>query len=435
VDDGDIQPGTMVGEYRIENRIGKGGMGIVFAAVHPVIGKRVAIKVLRNDICNDRVAVDRFIDEARVVNQIEHPNIVDIFAFGELEDGRNYFVMEWLRGESLRALMDRTRVPIAQVCEILANLVRALEAAHSHGIVHRDLKPDNVFLVEVKGEQTLVKLLDFGVAKLNEKDIRSKRVANTATGTIVGTPQYLSPEQARGHEVDYRADIYALGGIAFELLTGQTPFLADNVMEMVAKHIMEAPVRPSTLVPEIPFELDTLVVATLAKASQDRPPLTEWLAVLDRVKQPLDKAERVWPIYNTPVMGTRLSPMPSPTPMPAAPPVVVKKRRPWLLASVMAIAILGTAGVVFAVTNSEDEGRAMVMPTMPTAPAVAPKLVDPPVVRHDVPPVVQELPPPVVQETVKASHRPHHTGSAVAPKPPDDDELLSPGSIPTPVKP
>jgi eukaryotic-like serine/threonine-protein kinase len=431
-DDGDIQAGTMVGEYRIEHRIGKGGMGIVFAAVHPLIGKRVAIKVLRNDICNDRVAVERFIDEARVVNQIEHPNIVDIFAFGKLEDGRNYFVMEWLRGESLRTLMDRTRVPISQVCEIVATLVRALSAAHDHGIVHRDLKPDNVFLVDVKGEQTLVKLLDFGVAKLNEKDVRAKRVGHTATGTIVGTPQYLSPEQARGQEVDYRADIYALGGIAFELLTGQTPFVADNVMEMVAKHIMEPAVRPSTLV-DVPPELDDLVVATLAKSSADRPPLSQWLAVLERVKhEPLERAERVRPVYNTPAMGMVLS-APQPTPLPVAP--VAKKKR-WLVASGLALVVLATAGVLLAVGHtSNDERHTMVLPTMPTPTPVqkpAAPIVTPPK------PVVEEITPPAATPK-PVIHKPHHAngsaGSAAPSATSDDDDLMTPGSIPTPVTP
>jgi eukaryotic-like serine/threonine-protein kinase len=302
-----------------------------------------------------------------------------------------------------------------------------------------------VFLVDVKGEQVLVKLLDFGVAKLNEKDVRAKRVGHTATGTIVGTPQYLSPEQARGQEVDYRADIYALGGIAFELLTGQTPFVADNVMEMVAKHIMEAPVRPSTLA-RVPPELDDLVVATLAKSSADRPPLSEWLAVLDRVKhEPFERADRVWPIYNTPVLGMVVTPSArQPTPMPSTiEPVALPraKRKPWLLLTAMAMAMaIATAAVVFTMANKDDgQARSFVLPTLPL-PTPAPPTP------NVVTPTATQL--PVVEATMPAppkvpSHKTHHNGSAgsggsgqsAALKPTDDDELLVPGSIPTPVQP
>jgi serine/threonine protein kinase len=145
-----VEPGALVGEYRIEGELGAGGMGRVYAAIHPVIAKRAAIKVLHPELSRDPAAVERFVREARVVNEIGHPNIVDIFAFGTLADGRNYFVMEQLRGESLKARMQRARLSLDEVRAVLATIATALEAAHKVGVVHRDLKPDNVFLVDVE---------------------------------------------------------------------------------------------------------------------------------------------------------------------------------------------------------------------------------------------------------------------------------------------
>ena len=273
-----LLPGTLVGEYRIEGQIGEGGMGVVFSAVHPVIGKRAAIKVLRAELDADPMAIVRFVDEARVVNQIGHPNIVDIFAFGQLPDGRHYFVMEWLGGETLRARLARGPVPLADACTIVRALVRALEAAHGKGVVHRDLKPDNIFLEEVAGEAVHVKLLDFGIAKLSAAEHRLER---TASGQMIGTPLYIAPEQAKGQAIDHRADIYTLGGILFELLTGRTPFIADNPMEVIAKHLMEPAPAPSAFAQGVPPELDAIVVAMLAKAPEARPSLAALARVLD----------------------------------------------------------------------------------------------------------------------------------------------------------
>ncbi len=273
-----LAAGELVGEYRIEGRIGEGGMGVVFAAVHPVIGKRAAIKVLRHELAQDPMAVARFIAEARVVNQIGHPNIVDIFAFGQLPDGNHYFVMEWLNGATLRDHIGRGPLGVAASCAIVRALARALEAAHDKGVVHRDLKPDNVVLVEIPGEPMQVKLLDFGIAKLAETEIRVER---TASGAMIGTPQYIAPEQAKGHAVDHRADIYALGGVLFEMLTGRPPFLADNAMEMIAKHLMEPPPHPAAFAADVPADLDAIVVAMLAKEPRGRPSLADLVRVLE----------------------------------------------------------------------------------------------------------------------------------------------------------
>ena len=274
----DLTTGMMVGEYQLEGLLGEGGMGRVYAATHPVIAKRAAIKILHPELSMNREAVERFVQEARSVNQIGHPNIVDIFAFGTLPDGRCYFVMEWLRGQSLRDRMRASAVPLDDALAILETITIALEAAHEKGIVHRDLKPDNIFLAEVKGSQPIVKLLDFGIAKLLGND--EARVERTRTGNLLGTPAYISPEQARGQDVDHRTDIYALGALAFELFTGSLPFPAQSAADMIAKHLYEPPPSLRQLVPGVPPALDHLITAMLAKDPVGRPTLAQVRAEL-----------------------------------------------------------------------------------------------------------------------------------------------------------
>jgi serine/threonine-protein kinase len=266
---GELPPGTIVGEYKIDEKIGEGGMGIVYAATHPVIGKRAAIKVISAELGTDPVLVQRFVQEARSVNQIGHPNIVDVFAFGKLPDGRNYFVMEHLQGESLRGRLTRSFMSIADAVQILDEIAGALEAAHEKGIVHRDLKPDNVFLANVRGGYIIVKLLDFGIAKL----VGDGGVAKTSTGEMMGTPGYLSPEQARGKNVDYRTDIYALGCMMYEMVTGRVPFMGDSPMDIVMMHITTPPERPSVFKPDIPPLLEQTILQMLDKDPNQRPTL------------------------------------------------------------------------------------------------------------------------------------------------------------------
>jgi serine/threonine-protein kinase len=266
---GDLAPGAVVGEYVIDRKIGVGGMGSVYSATHPTIGKRAAIKVISPELGQDPVLVQRFVQEARSVNQIGHPNIVDVFAFGTLPDGRSYFVMEFLHGESLRARLTRVFMSIADAVQILDEVAGALEAAHEKGIVHRDLKPDNIYLASVRGGLINVKLLDFGIAKL----VTGGGMAKTSTGELMGTPGYLSPEQARGRNVDYRTDIYALGCMLFEMITGRMPFMAESPMDVVMMHITTAPQRPSVFKPDIPPLLEQTILEMLDKDPEKRPSL------------------------------------------------------------------------------------------------------------------------------------------------------------------
>ncbi len=226
-----LQEGSPVGEYEIQAQIGEGAMGTVYSAIHPVIGKRVAIKVLKPELCASPSQIGRFIAEAKAVNKIGHPNIVDVFSLGELPDGRAYFVMEWLRGEDLKVRLARGPIPVPEACDVLDGIARALDAAHVKDIVHRDLKPDNVFLHQVVNGPIMVKLLDFGIAKLVKQG--GKGLDKTNTGDMLGTPRYISPEQARGINVDHRADIYSLGVMAYEMLAARPPFHGESAMDLV----------------------------------------------------------------------------------------------------------------------------------------------------------------------------------------------------------
>jgi len=359
---GELARGTRIGDYVIEDKIGQGGMGSVYRAVHPVIGKHAAVKVLEVDA--GQYGLERFLDEARVVNQIGHPNIVDVFAFGETPDGRSYLVMEWLKGATLRERMDRAALSLAELRDVVRPLIRALAAAHGKGVVHRDLKPDNVFLVDRHDEPPLVKLLDFGIAKPASTE---HRVARTATGAIVGTPLYIAPEQAKGREIDAAADVYALGGMLFEMLCGRPPFVADNAMEIVAKHLMEPPPRPSQLAP-VPSALDDLIVAMLAKDPKARPALASVLEVIEQVneqvieqvneqviEQPVGVPSTepdVFAARATPwPMRPSTAPMPAPTPSGALdePRVDAPRARPWKWMVPLGVVVAGA--LAFAITR------------------------------------------------------------------------------------
>lgn len=264
-----LEPGTMVGEYRILRKLGAGTFGDVYAGEQPLIGKRVAIKVLNQRFASDPVMVSRFVAEARAVNRIRQRNIIDIFSFGVLPGlDRHYFVMELLDGLTLASLMETTgRLPFSIVLPIVRGIADALDAVHEADITHRDLKPDNVFLATERDGTYFPKLLDFGIAKLVGDDAAHK----TGPGMVLGTPRYMSPEQARGKPTDRRADIYALGVMIHEMLTASPLFFGDSSVDVLLQHTTEAPPRMSSVCSDLPPELDAPVLAMLEKKPENRP--------------------------------------------------------------------------------------------------------------------------------------------------------------------
>ncbi len=269
----ELVSGQMVGEYRIESKIGEGGFGSVYRAVHPLIGKTAAVKVLSRQYSSNPLVVSRFVAEARVVNQIRHRNIIDIFAFGALDDGRQYFVMELLDGMPLDQYLNEVkgRLTPEEAIPILRGIGRALDAAHAAGVFHRDLKPANIFLSFDEDGQPFPKLLDFGIAKLASGRAGNASDAKTRTGTPLGTPYYMSPEQCRGKSIDHRTDIYSFGVLCHELLTGVVPFDGEDVMELLMKQTSAPPPPMSSACRAVPRLLDAPVLQMLAKDPAARP--------------------------------------------------------------------------------------------------------------------------------------------------------------------
>ncbi len=237
--------GQILGAYRLLELIGKGGMGFVYRAEHARLGREVALKVLRADYAKRRDAVSRFFQEARTVNRIRHRNIVDVTDFIELEDGTTYIIMELLRGKSLGAWArgGAASIDLPRALALLIQICDGLAAAHAVGVIHRDLKPDNIIVVGTGDGAEQIKLLDFGVAKLLNRDDEDIGL-ETAAGSVIGTPAYMSPEQAGGMVVDHRADIYSLGAIMYELFCGQPLFRGRSFGEYVRKHLNDPPTPP-----------------------------------------------------------------------------------------------------------------------------------------------------------------------------------------------
>jgi serine/threonine protein kinase len=267
-----ISQGLQIGEYAVEDKIGAGGMGVVYRASHRKTGKRVAIKVLSGVNSRDANAVRRFILEIRTLNEIHHPNLVDIFSFGQLTDSRYYYVMEYLDGCSLGALIrGRGRLRPEEALPVFLDVCKALEVTHAKGIVHRDLKPDNVFLVTREGSRARqAKLLDFGLAKLLEGE-RSASPQLTAAGMAVGTPQYMAPEQCKAQRVDARTDLYALGVMLYEALTGTLPFDGNTTLDIWEAHVRRLPRSPAEIAPDtVTTDLESIIMTLLAKRPDER---------------------------------------------------------------------------------------------------------------------------------------------------------------------
>lgn len=265
--------GNVIGSWRIVAELGEGGAGEVFFAEHQVIGRRAAIKFLRPELSADNGMVSRFISEAKAVNGIRHPNIVDITDFGDYED-RKYLVMELLEGETVAERLERVgSFQQKEAAEVTRQVASALSAAHEFGFVHRDIKPENLFLTNHPDQPHFIKVLDFGIAKLldsaTKKDFATSN--HTTMGTFMGTPYYMSPEQCMGKaELDGRADVYSLGIVLYEMVCGNVPFQGDTLGKIILAHNMESPPPPIDLVPDVSEEMNRIILKSLQKKPEDR---------------------------------------------------------------------------------------------------------------------------------------------------------------------
>jgi len=389
---------TIDGRYLVEAVLGQGGMGIVYRGKHKMIDKKVAIKVLRGDLARDKEVTERFLQEARAASAIGNPHIIDISDFGVLPDGATYFVMEYLGGGSLSKVMDDgpLPVPITRLVHIGKQIAQGLSAAHASGIIHRDLKPDNVMLIDRGTEKDFVKILDFGIAKVQTGD--ASRL--TRAGQVFGTPHYMSPEQAAGAKVTAATDIYSLGIILYEMASGKVPFDAENFMGILTMHMYKAPVPMRALVPapqDIPPGLDAIVLKCLSKKPEQRYASMDALVTdLERIeKGQMPEAVNEMMArsggFNVPTDYFRSSVMPPPVP---GSPRQSRTKSKWPL-------VAGIAGVATAVlivvaifafgnrTNAKTEtpptpttSVAVTPPppsTTPAAPTTAPATPDKPV--------------------------------------------------------
>ena len=348
-----------VGRYKIKSELGRGGMATVYRAYDPSFDREVAVKVLPREMVHNLIFRARFKRELKLIASLEHPAIVPVYDVGEEEDGRQYFVMRYMGGDSLSDWIKRGAVSLQDTAIIIERLASALDYAHSKGIVHRDIKPDNVLFDETNHPY----LTDFGIAKLTES-----AVSATGGGTM-GTPAYVSPEQAQGAKVDSRADIYGMGVMIYEMLTGKKPYDADSPMSVAVRHITE-PI-PDILLdkPDLPIDVDVVIRTAMAKDKEDRyPTATELARGLSRAAFGDDRA--------TPVNSTLLNKPSTPS----------RSRRRTLIIAVAGL-LIAVAGA-FALTRQ--------LPFLPAADATATLGVT------SIPPMLTSTPAPTLTMTATA---------------------------------
>ncbi len=339
----DLLIGQTIGNYLVTQKLGEGGMGAVYLAEHPTIGKKVALKVLHSEFSTNQEVTARFFHEAKAVNDIGHPNIVDVVDFGVIQAGPGreqlvYFIMEYLAGVTLsQVIRSEAPLPPERALAIALQVADALSASHKCGIVHRDLKPDNIILLQRGRERDFVKLLDFGIAKLTGGSAMGSH--RTRAGIVMGTPAYMSPEQCEGRDtVDLRTDVYALGIVIYEMLTGRVPFVGEGYGEILVQHLTQRP-APVSQFRMLPAHVEIVVMKALEKRPEMRyPTMDEFMrAISDPVgyveanggvtgflqrqlmpsNAPLPSV-RLTPAPLTPLPGTLIAPSAS-TPVPATP--------------------------------------------------------------------------------------------------------------------
>jgi serine/threonine protein kinase len=363
VTSGDPLLGTMVGPYRVAHLVGTGGMGRVYKGVNPTIRSRVAIKVLSHECSQRPDLIDRFFAEARAVNLIRHESIVNVLDLSKLSDGRPYIVMEYLDGSPLgQVIAQRGRLPTGTLARLMSEVLSALGGAHEKGVIHRDIKPDNIF-VTLQGR---AKILDFGIAKLATEDRHGNDP--TRAGSLLGTPHYMSPEQAQSLPVDARADLYAIGVILYEGATGRKPFTGTSVYEILRGHIELPPIPPRHVVPDLAPALEQVILRALAKDPAHRWQTSHDLAAgLSAACQFLPPSE--WDALSSRPRNDSVGP-PTPSTTPVGPPTSQTGRRPVaLVAAGVLLAGALAAGIGLAVSGNQGASGRTAAADDPGAPA------------------------------------------------------------------
>lgn len=263
-----------LGQYVLRDRLGGGGMGEVFRAEHALLRRPAAVKLIRSDRAGDPANLARFEREVQATASLSHPNTIQIFDYGRTDDGTFYYVMEYLDGPTLEALVQTDGpLPAGRAIYLLRQVCMALREAHAVGLIHRDIKPSNVIVTRRGGLHDVTKLLDFGLVRAHAGAVGEVAITQTQTGTLAGTPAYMSPEQAQGHErLGPRSDIYSLGATAYFLVTGRGPFAGRSHVAVLAAHIYESPEPPDRLCPNVPADFQEVVLRCLAKNPDDRFP-------------------------------------------------------------------------------------------------------------------------------------------------------------------
>jgi serine/threonine protein kinase len=418
---------TLEGRYTISARLGAGSMGTVYRARQHAMGREVAIKILRGDRAIDDTAKARFLREARANSLLASPNTVTVFDFGQSESGELYLAMELLEGESLGQRLTRVgRLPIPVAVDAARQALRSLSEAHAKGIIHRDLKPDNLFFARVltagstarssartTSHEEIVKVLDFGIAKLvRDDDSQPMGVVETQAGTVFGTPRYMSPEQAQGKPLDARTDLYSLGVIVYQMLTGRPPFTDNDAVVVMARHIKSVPKRLNEVCPEanVPKELEHVIMRALSKDPDERQASAdifagELLAALEAQGATTSGVRAAM----TNAAGIRVPDSMRPPPV-ALPPEPIRRRTlggvpvPLVAAALSVIVIVAATGVYLGMRSGKQSSSARtaasttasattVATSAPTTTSSPARTAEPPLMTPDALPKAQEPQP------------------------------------------